>query len=86
MFNVNNRIVPEIICQMFNVNKSVHSHNTRSCIKYHYPKVSSQSLLNSFRHNGPRIWNNLGNSITLCTTLSSFKVLLKRQLVSSYST
>ena len=84
MYNVYNNYVPKRVCQMFILNKSVHSYNTRSCIKYHYPKVSTQLMLYSFRHNGPRIWNDLTDKLTLCTTISSFKVLLKRQLVSSY--
>ena len=85
MFNVFNNNSPKIISQMFSLNKSIHSYNTRSSIKYHYHKVSTQSMLNSVRHNGPRIWNELANELRNCTTISSFKVRLKTQLISVYS-
>ena len=85
MYNVYNNISPKRLIQMFILNDSVRSHNTRSRNKYHYQKVFTQSMLNSVRHNGPRIWNDLTVDLRQCTTLSSFKTRLKRQLISLYA-
>ena len=85
MFNVFNNISPKRISQMFILNKSVHSYNTRSSNKYHYQKFSTQQMLNSVKHNGPRIWNEFNNEVTNCTTISSFKVRLKTQILSTYA-
>ena len=63
MFRVLSNITPINISQMFIVNKVVHFHNTRSNDKFHYPKVSTPSLLNSVRHHGPRVWNNLSEEL-----------------------
>ena len=84
MYNVYNNISPKRITQMFILNNLVHSHNTRSRNKYHYQKVFTQSMLNSVRHNGPRIWNDLTVDLRQCTTLSSFKTRLKKHLISLY--
>ena len=85
MFNVYNNLSPKNISQMFVLNKSIHSYNTRSSTKYHYQKVITKAMFNSIRHNGPRIWNQLNNELRSCTTLSSFKSQLKTSLISMYS-
>ena len=72
MYNVYNNILPKRLTQMFILNNSIHSHNTRSRNSYHYQKVFTQSMLNFVRHNGPRIWNDLTVDLKQCTTLSSF--------------
>ena len=58
---------------------------TRSNDKFHYPKVQSQSLLNSVRHSGPRIWNDISKDLRTCSTITSFKAKLKTIFINSYS-
>ena len=85
MFRTIHNTVPINISNMFILNNSVHAHNTRSNDKFHYPKVQSQSLLNSVRHSGPRIWNDISKDLRTCSTITSFKAKLKTIFINSYS-
>ena len=63
MFLVNLKLAPETIANLFEYNFEYHQYNTRSFSKFHYTAASNNLLLRSFKHVGPRIWNNLnGNS------------------------
>ena len=85
MYRVFNDNIPMNISYMFTLNRSVHHHNTRSSNKFHFPKVKSQSLLDTVRHSGPRLWNNLSNEIRNSTNITAFKSKLKKNYIESYS-
>ena len=85
MYAVKHRYAPINIISLFQYNYEFHQYNTRSLNKFHYPIATSNSTLNSFKYTGPRIWNNLNDSIVSCTTTSSFKVNLKKMYISSYA-
>ena len=84
MFYVNNNLAPVNISKLFRHNKDVHQYNTRSRFKFNYPVANSHSTLKSVKHTGPRVWNNLSNDITSCSTITSFKLKLKNLLIKSY--
>lgn len=84
MFRVQKKLLPDKICNIFIVNKNIHSYNTRSIDNFHYSKAHSQSLLHSVRHHGPRVWNNLSDEIKSSTLCTSFKSKLKKTLINLY--
>ena len=84
MFRTIHNIIPCNVSQMFTINRSVHYHNTRLSNTFHYPKVNTQLLFNSLRHNGQRLWNNLPEEIKSSTNITSFKAKLKRVYIEDY--
>jgi len=85
MYYVKHNLAPTNVLSFFQYNKNIYQYNTRSHTKFHYPVVASQSILNSVKHSGPRIWNHLSNDITSCSNITSFKVKLKRLLINAYT-
>ena len=79
MFKYQSGDLPKLFDNMFTLNSSVHSYNTRQCNMYHQPKVFSTLALNSFRINCIKEWNDLDSSIQQSTTLSKFKVMCKKK-------
>ena len=85
MFKNKSAILPPNISSLFQFNMHVHSYDTRSRPKLHYPKVLNERSLKLIRHHGPRIWNSLNNNISTCNSLSLFKYKMKLNLLSGYN-
>ena len=67
MFLVDLKLAPETIANLFKYNFEYHQYNyTRSSSKFHYTTASNNLLLRSFKHVGPRFWNNLNGNIYSC--------------------
>ena len=86
MFLVNLKLAPETIANLFKYNFEYHQYNTRSSSKFHYTAASNNLLLRSFKHVGPRIWNNLNGNIVACKSMCIFKKNLKQNIVNLYNT
>ena len=86
MFLVNLKLAPETIANLFKYNFEYHQYNTRSSSKFHYTAASNNLLLRSFKHVGPRIWNNLNSNIVACKSMCILKKNLKQNLVNLYNT
>ena len=84
MYLIKHKLVPKTIIDLFKYNYEHHQYNTRSHDKFYYPIVTREYILKSFKHTGPRIWNNLSDDITSCLTVSSFKVKYKQYLIKQY--
>ena len=85
MFLVNLKLAPETIANLFKYNFEYHQYNTRSSSKFHYTAASNNLLLRSFKHVGPRIWNNLNGNIVASKSMCIFKKNLKQNLVILYN-
>ena len=80
MYNFHIGNVPRIFENMFTCNSSYHTYNTRQKMLLHKPKVYTTQALKSFHYVGINIWNKLNERIKVCSTLSSFKILCKREI------
>lgn len=85
MYYVKNGLAPNNISSLFQTNNDVHQYNTRSSEKFHYPIANSRSVLQSVKHTGPRIWNSLLNDTSSSSTISSFKLKLKKLFIDAYN-
>ena len=85
MYRVKNEIVPSNLMCMFSSNNLIHNYNTRSAGQFHRWRIRTELENHSIRHAGPKIWNELGSKICNCTTISAFKILLKKEIISSYA-
>jgi len=63
MYLIKHKLVPKTIIDLFKYNYEHHQYNTRSHNKFYYPIVTREYILKSFKHTGPRIWNNLSDDI-----------------------
>ena len=61
--------------------KSFHNYMTRNKEQLRPPFERLQLCLNSFFHNGIKIWNSIPNNVKNAKTLKSFKVLMKSYLI-----
>ena len=63
-----------------------HGYNTRNrnSLRPEYHRLTSTQR--SVSYSGPSIWNNLPNYITASSNIASFKILLKKHLISLYVT
>ena len=70
-----NDVNPPILGNIFV--KVSHQYNTRNSQKVIQPKVNTTSNgLNSFRYQGPRLWNLLPNTIKCASSVQEFKSLI----------
>ena len=58
MYEVHEGYIPEEISNLFEINNTLHSHETRSSHLFHIPKVKTSRFgLKCLRFNGPKLWN-----------------------------
>ena len=84
MYYVKNKMVPNNFIQMFSLNNTLHYYGTRSANQFHRWCFKTDMKKHAIRHAGPRIWNALGTDVTTCTTVTSFKRILKKNMLISY--
>ena len=77
MYKYKSGILPKIFENMFTLNSTVYSYNTRQSKLFYQPKVSSSMALNSFRVQYIKLWNSLDQSTQQSSTLSKFNLSLK---------
>ena len=83
LFKYHKCVLPVALLNMFSLNSSIHSYNTRSSHKFHIGKVSKDFMLLSVRHAGPSFWNSLPSSVLDSPSLNVFKKRLKLHILSS---
>ena len=82
LFKYNKQILPPALNDMFSLNSSIHSYNTRNSSKFHVGKVNKEFMLQSIRHSGPSFWNSLPSSILVSPSPNVLKKRLKLHLLS----
>lgn len=86
MFKISHHLLPAQFIDSFTQCSKIHQHLTRNStvnffILPHHTKVRSKSV----KFAGPKIWNELPNSLKTIQTLGSFKRNLKRHIILSYA-
>ena len=82
MFKCIHGINPEFITNLFCL--SDHGYNTRGGTMVIQPKVNTNNFgINSFRYQGPKIWNQLPTTLKTCESLAQFKQHLNHGMVSN---
>ena len=84
VFKALNNMSPVYMTQMFTFSHEIGVYPTRSAQQnsLYVPKVSKQIFSQSAQFNGPRFWNSLPLEIRNADALITFKLLLKRFLLS----
>ena len=80
MFDFVNKNVPEELKTIFVINRSIHSHETRSSMVFHILKAKrSRFDLNTLRYDGANLWNKFYHALLYKETNLS-KAKLKKLL------
>ncbi len=74
-------LVPQYLCDMFIVNNSNHSYNTRNATQLTATITRTAYYYRSFTVSGLKLWNSLPNHIKECTSLSRFEQSLYNHMV-----
>ena len=82
MFRFNTNILPIPLSSMFQPNSAVHSYATRQALDVHLENPHTALAHKSIRHRGPDVWNSLPQDVRCKRKLLSFKVAIKRILLS----
>jgi len=85
MYTYNTNMLPINFINYFTESSAVHVHNTRSAVNFHVSLSLSALRLNSIRHAGPRIWNNLPYDLKEACCLSVFIRKMKFLLIKDYN-
>jgi hypothetical protein len=83
MYKVYNNLLPQYFIDMFILNHSVHSHNTRQCNDFHVPYHRLVLTSNSIRVFGVCLWNNICQDIRNSNSLQSFRTKYKLCIIYS---
>ena len=86
MFKYTSNLLPSIFRNFYTTNLNVHSYPTRHANDYHLNNPKLILAQKSIRHHGSEVWNNLPNHIKNSKSLYSFKALVKKHLLTQYST
>ena len=81
MFKLQNENFPSIPSIKFILNSDIHSYSTRQRNNLRLPRNRTTRACNSFYRVGIKEWNSLNIQIKDSSTVSRFKLLLKRSLV-----
>jgi len=85
MYKYNANILPINFINYFTKNSVVHVHNTRSAENFHLSFSHYTLRLNSIRHAGSPIWNNLPHDLKVACSLSVFSRKMKSLLIKDYN-
>ena len=86
MFNYNSNLLPQIFHDLFQRNSHVHNYPTRRSDEFHLPLMRTVHAQNTFLYTGPRLWNNLDNSLKDSPKFVTFKYKFRKYLLSPYNT
>ena len=78
MFKYHKQILPVLFNNMFKKNSSFHIYPTRIKDNLHIPITHLTIRTHSIRFTGVKEWNSISNLIQNSSTLSRFRILLKR--------
>ena len=84
MFKFSNNLLPLTLHNLFQLNRYVHSDNTRSSFKVHIPLVKTTLSQHFVTFSGPVNWNSFPLSLSECQSLALFKHKLKSLLIHQF--
>ncbi len=86
MYRVLNKTFPGGIDISTIQSQDLHAYSTRTRTNIHIPHCRTKLALNSFIHQGPRLWNNLSTEIVNTNSLSHFRQKLSSHLLNNNNT
>ncbi len=81
MYNILHGNAPSYLCKLFNVNDTIHNHNTRKSHSQHIPKYKLATGQRTFKYNGTQLWLSLDISVKQAPNLECFKRRLRKHLM-----
>ena len=84
MFQLDRKLLPSSLQNMFTLNNEIHSHQTRN---RNIPRVRLKRTANaeqSILHKGPRLWHNVSNDLKQSKTVHRFSRAMKKQIIDLY--
>ena len=85
MFHAKNHNLPDVFCDYFQQNLTVHCHHTRNVAKYHVINCRTNLRKASIRYIGPSVWNKIIISIREAPSVLLFKKMYTDHLLSFYT-
>ena len=85
MFKFSRNTLPTTFQTSFTYNSNVHDYATRRSSDIHLTNPKILLAHKTIRHHGPDVWNSLPENIKLCSSLYSFKAVMKSHLLSRYN-
>ncbi len=82
MFKINNNLLLDCIQKMFNLRQS--HYNLRGMCIYSKSKIRTNIKLRCTTVTAVNLWNTLENNLKTCSTITSFKTILKNKMINSY--
>ena len=84
MYSHKHSLIPKKFNELFSLNSSVHSYNTRNAHAYNLPFSRTNAKLFSVTYQGPKYFNSLDDDIINSISLPSFKSKLKNYIFKNY--
>ena len=84
MYKVYNNDVPYTIQNMVTLVQNKHRYNTRQKHNFYIKLTKSSLKNNTFKLQGPKIWNTIKENIQNSSNIQIFKYRLKKELLSHY--
>ena len=84
LFKIVNNLGPVYLRDLFTLHEEVSIRETRTSARNIYRPITPVSSIHnkSFKYYAARIWNELPNDIKICKTLGTFKIKVKKLLLS----
>ena len=76
--------LPEPLMNMININRTIHSHNTRNINNPHMERRRTNKAARTIRHRGPAYWYQIPYLIRESKTNKSFSSKLRRHNIETY--
>ena len=76
--------LPPPLMDIYTRNSEIHHHDTRHNIDIHLPKINFEIVRRNFIYKGPDLCINFDPSIKYSNIRTSFKIKLRRKLLSTY--
>ena len=74
----------EPLMNMININRTIHSHNTRNINNLHMEWRRTNKAARTIRHRGPAYWYQSPYLIRESKTIKSFSSKLRRHIIEAY--
>ena len=85
MFKYTQNSLPQVFSNLFSYNKNLHPYPTRTRENIHLNNPRILLALKSLGHHGPDIWNALPKHLKQSSFVKTFKIKLKKMMISEYS-
>ena len=85
MFKVYHRMTPKVFSDLFVRNVEIHNYETRQMNQFHIPFARTNYMQDAISIKGGMIWNKLDQKVNFDVSYLSFKIALKRYIISNPS-